>query len=202
MEGKRVREIRSPDTERANRLPPGQRGIDRLPVLHEGRMPKIDLTAWRLTISGSVEQERELGYEEFCSLPRVEVRADIHCVEGWSKLNVVWEGVGSRTVENLVKVRPEAAFVLVHGARGYSINLSLADFLEEDVVLADTQDGEHLTPEHGFPLRLVVPRLYFWKSAKWVTGVEFRAEEQLGYWESRGYHPHGDPWKEERFSRR
>ena len=201
MDGREIKEIRSADTERAQRLPPGQREVDEPPVLHEGRTPEVDLTSWTFTISGLVEQERRLSYDEFRSLPRVRVFADLHCVEGWSKLNNTWEGVSSQTLKSLVKILPEARFALVHCLGKYTTNLTLDDFFQDDVLFADRQDGRAMPPERGFPLRLIVPRLYFWKSAKWVVGVEFRAEDQPGFWESRGYHNHGDPWKEERFSR-
>ncbi len=192
--------IRSPDVERAQRVPPGQRAVEKWPVLHHGSVPRIDICTWSFTISGLVEEERALSLDEFLALPRVEVLSDVHCVTGWSRLNNIWEGVSTGELRRLVSIRPEARFVMVHAAGGFTTNLALGDFFEPDVLLADRHNGEPLTPEHGYPLRLVVPRLYFWKSAKWVTGVEFRAEDLSGFWESRGYHNHGDPWTEERYS--
>jgi len=194
--------IRSPDTERKNRLPPGQRAVDRLPVLHVGIASHVDVSKWAFTISGLVEKEMKLSYEEFMALPRVKVFSDIHCVTGWSKLDNLWEGVSTGTIRELAGVLPEARFAIVHSFGGYTTNLSLSDFLEEDVLFAVKYNNEPLASEHGYPARLVVPRLYFWKSAKWVVGVEFTAEDKPGFWESRGYHNHGDPWKEERYSTR
>ena len=192
--------IRSLDTERANRVPPGQRLTEKWPVLQHGGVPKIDVSKWTFRIWGLVEKERKLSYEEFMALPQVKVFSDVHCVTGWSRLDNTWEGVGTQVIKGLVKIPPEAKFVIVHGAAGFTTNLPIDDFFESDVLFAIKHNGEVLTLEHGYPLRLVVPRLYFWKSAKWATGVEFMAEDRRGFWESRGYHHRGDPWKEERYS--
>jgi len=192
--------IRSPDTERENRVPPGQKITEEWPVLHYGTLPDIDISNWTFTISGLVEKERNLSYQEFMSLPEVRVFSDIHCVTGWSKLNNLWEGVSSSVIKGLVTILPAAKFVLIHCAGGFTTNLSLDDFFQPDVLFAVKYNDEPLTPEHGYPVRLIVPRLYLWKSAKWVTGVEFREKNRLGFWESMGYHNHGDPWKEERYS--
>ena len=192
--------IISPDTQRENRVPPGQRLTDRWPVLHYGPVPKIDPAKWTFTISGLVKEERMLSYTEFVALPRVKVFSDIHCVTTWSRLNNLWEGVSTSAVKQVVTLLPEAKFVIVHGAGGFTTNLTLADFLEPDVLFAMQHDGQPLTAEHGGPVRLVVPRLYFWKSAKWVTGIQFTARDVPGFWECNGYHNHGDPWKEERYS--
>jgi DMSO/TMAO reductase YedYZ molybdopterin-dependent catalytic subunit len=191
--------VNSPDTERQDRTPPGQRLTEKWPVLHYSRVPRIDTAQWRFTISGLVKKERRLGYQEFISLPRAKVFSDIHCVTGWSKLNHLWEGVSTSVIGELSPVLPQAKFVMVHSAEGYTTNLALSDFFQPDVLLAIKHDKEWLTPEHGYPVRLVVPQLYFWKSAKWVVGVEFMAEDRPGFWESRGYHNHGDPWQEERY---
>jgi DMSO/TMAO reductase YedYZ molybdopterin-dependent catalytic subunit len=191
--------IRSPDTQRAKRVPPGQSVTEKWPVLHHGNVPDMDVSRWEFTISGLVEKELRLSYEEFMALPRVEVLSDIHCVTGWSKLDNLWEGVSTSVIRDMAKILPEAGFVIVHGAGDFTTNLTLNDFLEPDVLFAVKHDGITLTPEHGYPVRLVVPRLYFWKSAKWVVGVEFTAEDQPGFWESRGYHNRGDPWQEERY---
>jgi DMSO/TMAO reductase YedYZ molybdopterin-dependent catalytic subunit len=192
--------IKSPDTERKDRVPPGQRITENLPVLHYGAVPNIDVSKWAFTISGLVGKERRLTYQEFISLPRVKVFSDVHCVTGWSKLSNLWEGVSSGVLRELVNILPEAKFVMIHSAGGFTTNLSLDDFFEPDVLFAIKHNDELLTPGHGYPVRLVVPRLYFWKSAKWVVGVEFIAEDRWGFWESRGYHNRGDPWKEERYS--
>jgi DMSO/TMAO reductase YedYZ molybdopterin-dependent catalytic subunit len=194
------RMIESPDTKREKRIPPGQRVTEKWPVLQYGSIYHINVDDWTFTISGLVEQERALKIEEFVSLPRVTVFSDIHCVTGWSKLNNVWEGVSTSVIRDLVTIRPEAQYVMVHAEKGFTTNLRLDDFFAEDVLFAVKHDGSELTPEHGYPVRLVVPRLYFWKSAKWVTGVEFMAEDKRGFWESHGYHNRGDPWTEERYS--
>jgi DMSO/TMAO reductase YedYZ molybdopterin-dependent catalytic subunit len=192
--------IKSPDTARKERVPPGQKLTEKWPALHYGSVPKIDIAEWRFNIFGLVEKVRQLSYAEFTALPQVQVYSDIHCVTGWSKLDNLWEGVASEGIRKLVNILPEAKFVMVHSTGGFTTNLSLDDFFQPDVLFAIKHNGEPLTKEHGYPLRLVVPRLYFWKSAKWVSGVEFMAEDKRGFWESYGYHNHGDPWKEERYS--
>jgi DMSO/TMAO reductase YedYZ molybdopterin-dependent catalytic subunit len=192
-------EIESPDTLRAERVPPGQSASKRFPVLHYGSTPRISVDRWSFRIYGLVDEERTLDYEEFSSLPMVRVHADIHCVTTWSKLDTHWEGVSTAVLKDLVSIKPEARFVMVYGMPNFSTNIPLDDFFEEDVLFALKYEGEPLTSDHGFPVRLVVPRLYFWKSAKWVTGVEFMAEDRAGFWESGGYNMHGDPWKEERY---
>jgi DMSO/TMAO reductase YedYZ molybdopterin-dependent catalytic subunit len=192
--------IKSPDTQRQQRVPPGQRVTEKWPALHSGSVPRIDISRWTFAISGLVEKERKLSYKEFTSLPMVKVFSDIHCVTGWSKLDNLWEGVVAGTIRELVKMLPEAGFVTVRSEGGFTTNLSFEDFFQPDVLFAVKHNNEPLTPQHGYPVRLVVPRLYFWKSAKWVIGVEFTAEDHPGFWESHGYHNHGDPWKEERYS--
>ena len=192
--------IRSPNTLRKDRVPPGQRVTDKWPVLHYGNVPTIDNSKWTFNISGLVEPERSLSYDEFMSLPRVKVLSDIHCVTRWSKLDNLWEGPRTAVIKQLTRILPEARFVLVHAAGEFTANLSVEDFFQPDVLFAVKHDGKPLTPEHGAPVRLVVPRLYLWKSAKWVTGVEFLKEDRPGFWESAGYHNRGDPWKEERYS--
>jgi DMSO/TMAO reductase YedYZ molybdopterin-dependent catalytic subunit len=192
--------IKSPDTERKDRIPPGQRTTGKWPVLHYGAAPNIDISKWTFTISGLVEKERAFSYQEFLSLPQMKVFSDIHCVTGWSKLDNLWEGVSTSVIGEVAQILPEARFIMIHSAGGFTANLSLSDFFEPDVLFAIKHDGKLLTPEHGYPVRLIVPRLYFWKSAKWVVGVEFMREDRPGFWESHGYHIHGDPWKEERYS--
>ena len=192
--------IISPDTQRAQRVPPGQWQIKDFPVLHHGMVPKIDPEKWTFKIFGLVEAERTLNYKEFTALPQVRVKSDIHCVTTWSRLDNLWQGVASGEIKKLAAIKPGARFVMVHGYGGFSTNLPVGDFFQPDVLFAVKHDGIDITPEHGWPLRLVVPRLYFWKSAKWVTGVEFLEQDQLGFWERAGYHGHGDPWKEERYS--
>jgi len=192
------------DTPRAprqgQRLPPGQVLTDKWPVLHYGSVPKVDLGAWSFRVFGLVERERRWTWEEFLSLPRVEVRSDIHCVTRWSKFDNVWQGVAVGDVLREAGVRPEARHAIAHAEQGFTANLPLEELLKDDVLLALKHGGEDLTPEHGWPLRLVVPRRYFWKSAKWIRGLELTAEDRPGFWEQNGYHNQADPWKEERFS--
>ncbi|MGD0781019.1 MAG: sulfite oxidase-like oxidoreductase [Dehalococcoidales bacterium] len=197
-----IKRIISPDTLKQNRVPPGQRLTDKWPVLHHGSVPKIDVKKWTFKITGLVEKEVTLTYEDFISLPRVEVFSDIHCVTTWSKLNNLWEGVSAGVIKDLVQIKGEAKYVMVAGEGGFTTNLPLEDFFQEDVLFAIKHDGQPITSEHGGPVRLVVPRLYFWKSAKWVTGVRFMAKDEPGFWERAGYHMHGDPWTEERYGGR
>jgi DMSO/TMAO reductase YedYZ molybdopterin-dependent catalytic subunit len=194
-----IKRIISPDTLKQNRVPPGQRLTDKWPVLHYGRVPKIDVKKWSFKITGLVDKEITLTYDEFTALPRVEVFSDIHCVTTWSRLNNTWEGVSASIIRDLAAIKGEANYVMVEGAKGFTTNLPLEDFFQEDVLFTLKHDGQDLTAEHGGPVRLVVPRLYFWKSAKWVTGVRFMAKDAPGFWERAGYHMHGDPWKEERY---
>ncbi len=191
--------IRSPDTLRENRVPPGQRARTNWPVLHYGSVPKIDPAKWSFRIFGLVDETLELTYDQFLKLPRVQVFSDIHCVTTWSRLDNLWEGVSTRTLRDLVHIDPSAAFAIVHAEVKFTTNLTLDDFFQKDVLFAIKHDNETLNGPHGGPVRLVVPRLYFWKSAKWATGVEFTREDHPGFWESRGYHNHGDPWTEERY---
>jgi len=191
----------SPDTQRLDRVPPGQRLTDKWPVLHYGAVPAIDLAEWSFTISGLVEKSRLLNYDEFVALPQTRVFSDIHCVTTWSRLDNLWEGVSTNIIKELVQIQPTARFVLVQAWGGFTANLTLVDFFQPDVLFALKHDGQALSPAHGYPVRLVLPQLYFWKSAKWVTGIEFMAEDRPGFWESAGYHNRGDPWTEERYGR-
>lgn len=191
--------IKSPDTARKNRVPPGQSVTEGFPVLHYGGVPRIDPAEWRLRLFGLVEIEKSISYPEFLALPLVKVFSDVHCVTSWSKLDNLWEGVSTSSLKDLAKILPDARFAIAHAAGNFTTNISLEDFFSKDVLFALKHNGRPLTPEHGAPVRLVVPRLYFWKSAKWVTGVEFTSEDRPGFWESHGYHNHGDPWKEERY---
>ncbi len=197
---KKLKVISSPKMKRKDRIPPGQWISEKFPVLHYGSVPRIDVSKWRFMITGLVEKDIELELDEFKKLPRVKVKADIHCVTTWSKLDTIWEGVSTTELKKLVKILPEAKHVVVHAEQGFTTNLTLEEFFKKDVLFAMYYDNKPLTPEHGYPVRLVVPQLYFWKSAKWVIGVEFTEEEQLGFWERAGYHTHGDPWREERYS--
>ena len=183
----------------AERVPPGQNVTKGWPVLHVGAVPAFNKETWDFRIFGLVDEEKRLTYDEFMALPQVTRTSDIHCVTGWSKFDNTWEGVPATAVLELVRVRPEAKHVMVHAENGYTANIPLEDFLEDDVLFAHRHNGAPLTPEHGWPLRLVLPKLYFWKSAKWVRGIELMAENRSGYWEKRGYHMYGHPWREQRY---
>jgi DMSO/TMAO reductase YedYZ molybdopterin-dependent catalytic subunit len=193
--------IVSPDARREERLPPGQSRTLTWPVLDASGPPRIHLETWRFRLSGLVARAVEWNWAEFQELPRVRVFADFHCVTRWSRLGNLWEGVGTRELlERAGGPLPGARFALVHGYdSGWTTNIPLDDLLAEDALVAFSHDGEPLTLEHGGPARLIVPRLYAWKSAKWVAGIELLAEDRAGYWERNGYHMHGDPWTEERF---
>jgi DMSO/TMAO reductase YedYZ molybdopterin-dependent catalytic subunit len=193
--------IVSPDTRRAGRVPPGQARTKKWPVLDASGPPTADLAKWRFRIAGLVGQAAEWTWEEFQQLPRTKVFADFHCVTRWSRLGNLWEGVSTK--ELLARAggaAPRARYVMAYGYdRGWTTNLPLADFLAEDALVALTHDGAPLDLPHGGPARLVVPRLYAWKSAKWIAGLELMAEDRAGFWEANGYHMHGDPWQEQRF---
>ena len=192
--------IISADTRRVQRIPPGQSRTHKWPVLHASDVPHVPLERWKLEITGLVERPLAFTWDEFRKLPRVKVFADFHCVTRWSRLGNVWEGVSVREILRRAGVEPEACFVVVTGYDwGWTTNLPLADFDVEDALFADLHDGEPLSPDHGGPVRLIVPRLYAWKSAKWVRRIELTADDRPGYWEQGGYHDHGDPWREERF---
>lgn len=183
----------------AHRVPPGQVIATRWPVLHQGEIPAFDPETWDLRLWGLVETERRWSWKQWRDLPTIETDGDLHCVTRWSSLGHTWRGVSSRYLCDLVRVRPSARFVLLYGEGGYSANLSIGDFLDPRVVIATHHDGEPLTPEHGAPLRAVVPDRYAWKSVKWLRGIEFLAEDRRGFWESFGYSNSADPWREERF---
>jgi DMSO/TMAO reductase YedYZ molybdopterin-dependent catalytic subunit len=183
----------------ASRVPPGQKLTTKFPVLHYGSVPKPDLHNWDFRVRGLVEEELRLTYDELTALPTTRIVTDLHCVTGWSQLDMAWEGVAFKEVLKLVKPLPEARFVMAHAESNFTANLPLEDLLADSVLLAWKYDDKPLTPEHGYPLRLLVPHLYLWKSAKWLRGFEFMAENRPGFWERYGYHIHGDPWKEERF---
>ena len=183
-----------------DRIPPGQYRTEKFPVLHYGSVPSTDLAMWDFKIFGEVDAPFTLTWEQFKTLPRKTVKTDIHCVTRWTKLDTVWEGVAIQEILTLAQVRPTATHVLAHSEQGYTANLPLSVLDDDDVMLADTFDGQPLEKDHGWPLRLFVPKRYFWKSAKWVRGLEFLDHDQLGFWERYGYHNDADPWKEERFS--
>ena len=184
-----------------NRLPPGQILTRKWPVLHSGTVPMIDTATWRFTVTGLVARPLSLRWDEVTGLPLQERRCDIHCVTSWSRFDNRFTGIPVRTILELAQPRPAARFVLVHAAPDYTTNLPLADLDRPENLLATHHDGEPLHAEHGGPIRLLVPHLYFWKSAKWVTGFELLEEDWPGFWEENGYHMRGDPWAEERHGR-
>jgi len=194
-----------------NRLPPGQALTLKFPVLHYGPVPAFNAATWDFRIWGEVEEERVWTWDEFNRLPRSKVRMDIHCVTRWSKADTTWEGVSVRTLveHGLVKLRPEASYVMQHAEYGFTVNLPLEVVLQENFLLATHFNGEPITPDHGFPLRGVVGAIpgrnelktpYFWKGAKWLRGLEFMSRDRLGFWEQAGYSNSADVWKEERYA--
>jgi len=200
--------IISADTQRgdgdpAARTPPGQVLTKKWPVLHWGDVPTISREAWRLNVWGLCDNPFTLDWDQMLELPQVDIACDIHCVTRWSRLDNVFTGVPMRALVELAKPHPEARFVIQHGLSSpdddWTTNLPLDLFTDEDCVLSHLHEGEPLTAEHGGPVRAVVPRLYFWKGAKWISGIEFVADDAPGFWEVNGYHMRGDPWTEERF---
>jgi DMSO/TMAO reductase YedYZ molybdopterin-dependent catalytic subunit len=183
------------------RLPPGQIVTVKWPVLHYGTVPKVDLATWRFRVWGAVEQPFEITWDELMALPRQETVCDIHCVTRWSRYDNVFGGIPVQSIVQRAKVKPEARFVLVHAEQGYTTNVPLSDLDRPANLLALTHNGSDLDPEHGGPARLLIPHLYLWKSAKWVTGFEFLEEDYPGFWEQNGYHKRGEPWAEERYGR-
>jgi DMSO/TMAO reductase YedYZ molybdopterin-dependent catalytic subunit len=183
------------------RLPPGQVITRKWPVLHYGTVPRVDLVTWRFEVRGAVERPVSLTWDELLALPRRETACDMHCVTRWSRYDNVFEGVPVQDVLARAGVKPGAAYVLVHAEQNYTTNLPLSDLDRPANLLALSHNGEPLTPEHGGPVRLLVPHLYLWKSAKWVTGFQLLEEDYPGFWEQNGYHMRGDPWQEERYGR-
>ena len=184
------------------RLPPGQSLTLKWPVLHYGSVPDFDPTHWDFRVYGWVEMPLALNWKEFNALPKIETKSDFHCVTRWSRFDNQWTGISVRELLSRAKVKPSAGFVLVHAEQGYTANVPLADLDRDDVLLATHHDGEPLPTDHGFPLRLIVPHLYAWKSVKWVRGFELLDHDSAGFWEQNGYHMYGDPFKEQRFSGR
>ena len=182
------------------RLPPGQREVKTWPVLDLGVQPSIDLERWALRIDGLVENPVAWSWDEFRALPHRRMVSDIHCVTAWSRFDNRWDGVAARDILACVRPKAEARHILFHSFDGYTTNLPLSDFDGADVILADAWEGSPLDLDHGGPARVVVPKRYFWKSAKWIQRLEFLAEDKPGFWEVRGYHNEGDPWAEERYS--
>lgn len=187
------------EMKKAGRLPAGQSLTLKWPVLHYGSVPRFDPAKWDFRIWGLVEKPVRLTWDEFTKLPRAHSKSDFHCVTRWSRFGNEWDGVAFKDVLKLAHLDPQARFVLVHGEQGYTANIPLADLNRDDILFATHHDGWPLSPEHGYPLRLIVPHLYAWKSVKWVRGLEFLDQDAPGFWEQNGYHMYGDAFKEQRF---
>jgi DMSO/TMAO reductase YedYZ molybdopterin-dependent catalytic subunit len=186
-------------SELTERIPPGQHLERGFPVLSAGPTPHTPLDRWDFSIVGKVEQPKHWTWDELHALAQEQVTADIHCVTKWSKLDTHWQGVSVQTLLGQVKYPESAKYVIAFSDGGYTTNLPLADVLDGKAWIVYTYEGEPLAPEHGGPARLIVPHLYFWKSAKWVRGLQLVEQDQPGFWESLGYHNYGDPWKEQRY---
>ena len=182
-----------------SRLPPGQTLVTNFPVLSYGPTPRFDPATWNLRVSGLVERPLVFTWNQFRELPRTTQLADFHCVTSWSRFDNRWEGVKTRLVAELAGVKADARHVFVRCDGGYTTNLPLEEMTRGQAWIVDTYEGQPLEPEHGAPARLLVPHLYFWKSAKWVRGLRLIEHDEPGFWESLGYNNHGDPWKEERY---
>jgi DMSO/TMAO reductase YedYZ molybdopterin-dependent catalytic subunit len=190
-------------SELAERVPPGQYVTEKFPVLHYGSTPtyKDVGNTWDLRVWGEIEEPKRFSFAEFRSLPTITITTDIHCVTRWSKLDTTWTGVQFKEfLKHLPPLKPTAKHILWHAEQGYTANVPLEVMLEDDALLAYLYEGKELDMEHGYPLRALVPKKYFWKSAKWLRGIEFLSHDQLGFWERYGYNNHADPWKEERYS--
>ena len=181
------------------RLPPGQYYTEKWPVLHAGEIPDVDLATWTLSVGGEVEEPLALTYDELRALPATTVTTDIHCVTRWSRFDAGFTGVHWRELAKLCRPRQTANFAIAHAEHGFTANVPLSALEDENALIVYDADGEPLTPEHGWPVRLVVPSKYFWKSAKWLTGIELSSIDKPGFWERYGYHNDADPWAEQRY---
>jgi DMSO/TMAO reductase YedYZ molybdopterin-dependent catalytic subunit len=195
----RIKQMKIPvsDASLGDRVPRGQLVTDRFPILHEGEVPKYELSEWTLRIFG---EEKVIRFEDLLALPQTQTVCDIHCVTRWSKLDTIWEGVLFRDLLSRYKIEPKGKYVMLHADNDYDTNVPLEDLMGDQILLALKYNGQPLTAKHGWPLRLVVPHLYFWKSAKWLRGIEFMQEDRPGFWERNGFHNVADPFQEQRFS--
>ncbi len=184
----------------AERLPPGQHLVKNWPVLDLGQQPVIAIDSWKLEVRGLVETELDLNWAAFQALEQKSMVSDIHCVTTWSRYDNKWKGVATRDLLDLAMPKGEASYVMLTSYDGYTTNLPLSDFAAEDAILATAWEGLPLTRDHGGPMRLVVPHLYFWKSAKWLRRIDLMPSDRAGFWEKNGYHMYGDPWREQRYS--
>jgi DMSO/TMAO reductase YedYZ molybdopterin-dependent catalytic subunit len=182
------------------RIPPGQRLVTDFPVLHAGSVMHVDKKAWRLSVTGLMDFPFTLDWNALLALDAVEQTSDIHCVTGWTKLDTQWKGVRVSTLLEGRKLPPSVEHAVIHATGAWTTNLPVEELLRDDVLIAYEYEGRPISAEHGGPARLIVPRLYFWKSAKWLSGIEFTHDQRLGYWERLGYHAVGDPWLEQRYS--
>lgn len=182
------------------KLPPGQALTEKFPILHEGEVPVYDLAEWTLKVFGEVEEELTFSFEDVLAMEKTAQQCDIHCVTRWSKFDTVWEGVKFSDLLKRIRVKSEAKYVMFHADPDYETNVPLSDLMRDDVMLAYNYNGEALTAKHGWPLRTIVPHRYFWKSAKWIRGIEFMKEDRPGFWERNGFHNEADPMLEQRFS--
>lgn len=189
--------VSRPETER---LPPGQHLVKNWPVLDLGQQPRVSTSEWKLDVRGLVNHPKTFDWAAFQALPQSEMRSDIHCVTTWSRYDNNWKGVSTRDFLDAVDPKGEAVAVMLTSYDGYTTNLLLSDFASPDAIIVHSWEGQPLTEEHGGPVRLVVPHLYFWKSAKWLHRIEFLDRDSAGFWENNGYHMRGDPWSEERYS--
>ena len=181
------------------RLPPGQYLTEKWPVLHAGEVPDVDLDTWTLELSGEIEEPVSLTFHELTALPATEVTTDIHCVTRWSRFDARFAGVHWRELAKLARPKPSARFAIAHAEHGFTANVPLAALEDENALIVYEADGEPLTPDHGYPVRLLIPSKYFWKSAKWLRGIELAAVDKPGFWERYGYHNNADYWREERY---
>jgi len=181
------------------RLPPGQYLTEKWPVLHAGEVPDVDITTWTLEVGGEVEEPLTLSLDELRALPATEVTSDIHCVTRWSRFDAQFKGVHWRELARLCRPKPSAHFVIAHAEHGFTANVPLSALEDEQALVVYEADGEPLTPEHGYPVRLFIPTKYFWKSAKWLRGIELSAVDRPGFWERYGYHNDADYWQEQRY---
>lgn len=185
----------------SERVPPNQHVTKKFPVLHAGSVPEYpDLNRWNLQVYGLVDQPLLLSFSDLMNYPQTTLGNDIHCVTGWTRLDNEWSGIKTKIIAEAAGVNERARFVMLHAEEGWTANVAIEDFLQDTSLLAHSHDGQALTPEHGYPLRAVFPHLYFWKSAKWLRGIQFTEHNHPGFWEKNGYHMNGNPWEEERFS--
>lgn len=198
----RIKRMKTPeiDPKYEGRVPPGQVVTERFPILHEGDVPEYNLEEWTLRVFGLVDKEVTLSYQDILNMPQTTVKCDIHCVTRWTRLDNQFTGVLFTDFLKAVGVELKSNYIMLHGDNDYTSNIEVKDLLRDDILLAHSFNGEPLTAKHGYPLRLVVPHLYFWKSVKWLRGFEAIDENRPGFWEQNGFHLRGDPFKEERFS--